>query len=119
MKFLSTKYKELIVTVDPKSFVIDGGQKVTKGLLGLYPTGLSIYFTKGEFDTKSLRMSFGEEQKLIKILKNHPSYGVSFVAEDIAKEENELTPEQKQAKADKEIAAAKAADTNHDKPKNK
>lgn len=113
MKFYSLKYRELILTVDPKTFIVDSGMKVTKGLMGLYPQGLSISFKNLEFDTKSLGMSFGEEQKLIKILKRHPSYGTSFVAEDYDTEDQETAEKVAAAKSDKAEAAAKAADTNH------
>lgn len=120
MKFFSLKYSELILTVDPKTFTVEGGFRVTKGMMGLYPQGLSINFKNREFDTSSLNLEDRDEKRLIKILKRHPSYGLSFIAED-HNEDEEVQESQtaKQAKADKEVAKTVAADTNHDKPKNK
>jgi len=119
MKFYSLKYRELIVTVDPKTFTVDSGFRVTRGMMGLYPQGLSITFKNLEFDTKSLNFSFGEEQKLIKILKRHPSYGVSFIAEDHDESDPEVAEKVASARAEKAEAAEKAADTNHETPVNK
>jgi len=116
MKFYSLKYSELILTVDPKTFSVESGFRVTKGMMGLYPQGLSLAFKNREFDTASLRMDFGAEQKLIKILKRHPGYGVSFVAQDHSADEN--IDAKNQAEKEKQALADKAADTNHDKPVN-
>lgn len=111
MKFFSTKYRELIVTVDPKMAVIESGIRMTKGMNNLFPQGLSIAFKNREFDTKSLRMNIGDEMKLIKVLKKHPSYGVSFVAEDTKLDEEDVVKENKRNASDKDLAAAKAAET--------
>lgn len=118
MKFHSLKYSELIVTIDPKTFIVDSGYRVTKGLMGLYPQGLSIQFKNREFDTGSLGFSFGEEQKLIKRLKKHPSYGISFIAEDSTLEDPEVAEKARQAKNEKAEASQKAADTDHGKKEN-
>lgn len=118
MKFYSLKYSELILTVDPKTFSVEGGFRVTKGMTGLYPQGLSLQFKNREFDTKSLRMDFGAEQRLIKILKRHPGYGVSFVSQDHNADEDENIDKKIQIENEKKELVNKAADTNHDKPVN-
>lgn len=113
MKFYSLKYKELILTVDPKTVVVESGVRSTKGELGLYPHGLSIEFKSNEFDTSTMRMNEQQERRLIQILKKHPSYGSSFIAEDHNPDaDHENIEIQKQIEEDKKIAAQKAADTN-------
>lgn len=118
MKYFSTKYRELIITVDPKTFTVESGMRVTKGLMGLYPQGLSIYFKNREFDTKDLRMTPEQEKRLVQVLRRHPAYGVSFIAQD-HEEDDEVAEKKARAEAEKAEAAQKAADTNHDKPVNK
>lgn len=115
MKFFSLKYTELIVTVDPKTFVVDAGFRVTKGMMGLFPQGLSIQFKNKEFDTKSLRMSDQDERKLINILKRHPSYGVSFIAsgEEL---DQEAAANRDAAEAERKAVAAKVANTDKKTP---
>lgn len=114
MKLVSTKYRELILTVDPKTFTVEGGFRVTKGMNGTFPRGLSLQFKDGEFDTKSLNLSFGDEQKLVKVLKNHPSHGVSFrFATQTEEDETTANSNEKQVKGDKNTAASKAAETDH------
>jgi hypothetical protein len=116
MKFFSLKYSDLILTVDPKTFTVESGFRVTKGMMGLYPQGLSLNFKNGEFDTKSLNLNFGEKTKLIKILKRHPSYGRSFLAED-----HDKNADGEVGKEDEEVQKIKkkAADTNHQELVNK
>lgn len=120
MIFYSLKYRNLILTVDPKTFVVDSGFRVTKGMNGLYPQGLSIQFKNLEFDTKSLNMNFADEMKLIKILKRHPSYGTSFRAGvEEEEEKEEVSAKKKVAERERAEAADLAADTNHDMPVSK
>ena len=118
MKFYSLKYKELILTVDPKTFTVESGFRVTKGMMGLYPQGLSIYFKNQEFDTKTLNFSADEEKKLTQILKRHPSYGISFVSEEKEVDE-EVAQKVKTAKDEKKAVVKIAADTNHKELVNK
>jgi hypothetical protein len=123
MKFFSKKYSELILTVDPKTFSVESGFRVTKGMMGIgqsmgYPQGLSITFLNGEFNTKSLNLTQQQELRLIDVLKKHPSYGVSYVAEDYEKEHDNADRE-KQVQQEKKEAAQKAADTDHKEPVNK
>lgn len=113
MKFYSLKYKELVLTVDPKTVVIESGVRTTKGELGLFPHGLSIVFKNNEFDTSSMRMGEQQERRLIQILKRHPSYGSGFIAEDHNPDaDHENIERQKQIEEDKKLAAERAADTN-------
>lgn len=118
MKFYSLKYRELILTVDPKTFSVEGGFRVTKGMTGLYPQGLSLQFKNNEFDTRSLNMTPDQEKRLITILKRHPSYGVSFISQD-HDDEHENIETQKQVEEEKKLAAQKAAETDHKEPVNK
>lgn len=116
MKLVSLKYKELILTVDPKTFTVEGGYRVTKGMNGQFPRGLSLSFKGGEFDTKSLNLSFGEEQKLVKALKGHPSLGVSFrFATQEVEDEAAANANESEVKGAKKAAAAAAAETDHSK----
>ena len=106
MKFYSLKYRELILTVDPKTFTVDSGFRITKGMMGLYPQGLSLTFKNLEFDTKSLNMTEPQEKRLIQILKRHPSYGISFIAEDHDDADPEVAEKVAAAKSEKALAAA-------------
>lgn len=114
MKFFALKYSELILTVDTKTFIVESGFRITKGMNGLFPQGLSIAFKNREFDTKSLNFTQQQETRLIQILKRHPSYGSSFIAEDHnPDEEHDNIERQKQIEEEKRLAAQKAADTDH------
>lgn len=119
MIFYTTKYRELILTVDPKTVVVESGVRMTRGMHGLFPNGLSIEFKNRMFDTKDLRLPFDKEMKLIKVLKNHPSYGVSFVAQDSTADEPELADNKRRHDNARQEAVEIASNTDHDEPVNK
>lgn len=102
MIFHSLKYKALIVTLDPRTHVIQNGTKIMKGLTGQYPQGRSIEFVNGVYETT--------DKKEIKLLKANPGYGVSFVAQ--GDDDSEEVQQKMQAtQAQKKAAAERAADT--------
>lgn len=113
MKLFSLKFRELILTVDPKTFTIEMGAKIMRGLFGKFPNGLSLEFKNNEFDTRSLRFDAVTEAKLIRILRKHPSYGISFVTEDHT-DDNENQETVQFHKDQKKTAVTVAAETDHD-----
>lgn len=120
MKFYALKYSELILTVDTKTFTVESGFRITKGMNNLFPNGLSIAFKNREFDTKSLNFTQQQETRLIQILKRHPSYGTSFISQDHnPDEEHENIERQKQIEEEKRLAAERAANTDHKELVNK
>ena len=116
MIFHSVKYSNLRLTVNPKTFSVESGFRVAKGLMNVmrdvFPSGLTIEFKDREFDTRSLGLDKKDESRLINVLIHHPGYGVSFISQNYSKEENPNKDVEKQVKQDKKLAIAKAADTN-------
>ena len=73
MLFLTKKYSELRLVLDPKTAVAVDGRRVTKGMYGS-ASGITVEFHEGRFET--------EDEKLIDTLKAHRLYGVAFYADD-------------------------------------
>jgi len=74
MKFVSTKYRQLRVVLDPKSQMEIQGKRVTKGLYDLFPNGKTVEFNDGEYETK--------DKAIINALKSSSGYAVDFVTDE-------------------------------------
>ncbi len=79
MLFLTKKYRELRLVLDPKTAVAVDGRRVTKGLYGS-TSGVTVEFHDGRFET--------EDEQLIDSLKEHRLYGVAFYTSEGADEPN-------------------------------
>lgn len=100
MQFISKKYKALRIVLDPKGYQAVEGRRVTVGLNRLYPTGKSIEFQNGLYDTN--------DPKIIKLLKNHPDYGSSFFSDELGESANQATDEAIAKENEKKAMAEKA-----------
>ena len=89
MIFISKKHSALNLVIDAKTFQVVNGRTIMTGLNGEFPVGMSIQFANKLYETK--------DPKVIKALKNHPRYGVTFFSEELAKEtetgEVEINPQ--------------------------
>lgn len=76
VKFLTTKYKELRVVLDPSAKKEIAGAVITTGLKGQFKDELprSVQFMAGEFTTS--------DPEIIEALESHRSYGIAFVRVD-------------------------------------
>lgn len=72
MQFISRKYKQLRVVLDPKAAKEVEGRRMMVGLKGDFPIGKTVEFQNGVFVT--------DDPKVIKLLKSHDDYGVDFYA---------------------------------------
>lgn len=75
MLFLTKKYSELRLVIDPKAATEVNGRRVTKGLYGS-TSGITVEFHEGRFETK--------DEDLIETLKGHRLYGVAFYTDEAA-----------------------------------
>jgi len=78
MIFISKKHSALNLVLDPKTFQVTNGRTIMTGLNGDFPVGMSVQFANKIYETN--------DPKIIKALKNHPRYGVTFFSEELAKE---------------------------------
>ena len=89
MIFISKKHSALNVVLDAKTFQVVNGRTIMVGINGDFPIGMSVQFANNIFETN--------DPKIIKAMKNHPRYGITFFSEDIAEEkatgEVEVKPE--------------------------
>lgn len=74
MLFLARKHRNLRVVLDPHGMVIDGGQRMLKGLKGDFATGMDVEFVDGTYETN--------DPKIIKAMKSHPRFGITFYSDD-------------------------------------
>jgi hypothetical protein len=105
VKFLTTKYKELRVVLDPSAKKEVGGAVITVGLKGQFKDGLphSIQFMAGEFTTS--------DPEVVAALEAHRSYGIAFVRAD-EKGVPKVDPQAaEEANAKKELTAEVGANT--------
>ena len=74
--FISKKYKELRVVLDPVMRKEVAGAVVTSGLRHIFPDDLprAVEFKNGEFTTS--------DKLTIQALKEHVNYGVQFISTD-------------------------------------
>ena len=72
--FISRKYKELRVVLDPKWAKEVEQRRVMTGLHGHFPAGKTVEFHDGVYVTSN--------EKEIELLKNHQSYGMSFYSSE-------------------------------------
>lgn len=75
MNFVSTKYRQLRVVLDPKSHIEIQGKRITKGLYDKFKNGLVIEFQDGEFKT--------DDQRVIEALKSARGFGVDYITEGL------------------------------------
>lgn len=108
MIFVTKKYKNLRIVIDPKGTVLAEGRRIVTGLLGLSKVGLSVEFIDGHFET--------DDEKIIDLLKKNDDYGISFVAVEKDEEGKQIEPtlkgSQKKKVQEREKLAKEAADTN-------
>lgn len=74
MKFIARKHRNLRLVLDPQMRFRDQGRAITKSLTGETKLGLSVQFENSIYET--------EDKTIIKFLKNHPSFGIAFIAEN-------------------------------------
>lgn len=104
MRFIARKYSNLIVVLDPAATVIEGGQRVLKGLNNQFPVGARAEFNEGMFETN--------DPKIIKAMKASKSYGVHFYSEDVKGADEDLADGNELAKVEeKKEYADKLAST--------
>lgn len=72
--FISRKYKELNVVLDPRTYKMDAGRQTMIGLNGKFEQGMSAQFHDGVFTTS--------DPAVIEALKSHMSYGMSFYSNE-------------------------------------
>lgn len=74
--FFSRKYKNLRIVLDPARRKDVGGTVVTEGLFKRFKDELplSVEFVAGQYTT--------DDPAIIKVMKNHPNYGMAFFAGD-------------------------------------
>jgi hypothetical protein len=70
-QFISLKFKELRVVLDPQTKKEVQGTLVASSLYGKFPTGFVAEFKGGAFTTS--------DEAVIEALKEHPTYGAAFV----------------------------------------
>lgn len=90
MRFIARKYSNLIVTLDPAGTVIEGGQRVMKGLKGEFMTGMRAEFHDGVFET--------DDERIIDAMQRSKSFGVHFYAESIKGADEDLADDVELAK---------------------
>ena len=72
--FISRKYKELNVVLDPRTYQMDAGRQTMIGLNGKFPQGMSVQFHDGVYTTS--------DPAIIDALRAHMSYGMGFYSNE-------------------------------------
>lgn len=73
MQFISKKYSNLTVVLDPRTYVIEGGRRMMTSLNDQFKNGRRIEFKNNLYETK--------DPEEIKALKEHAQYGIAFFAD--------------------------------------
>lgn len=75
MQFISRKYKQLRIVLDPKAHREVEGRRMMVGLNGQFPIGKVIEFQEGKYETK--------DPIVIEALKSHEAYGYDFYSLEV------------------------------------
>lgn len=97
MKFIARKHKGLRIVIDPRVRIKQMGRSITQSLTGDTKLGLTVEFQNGLYETK--------DQVVIKALKNHPGYGISYLSDEPGKEANQPVVEAVAAENEKKAFA--------------
>ena len=75
MQFLSRKYKQLRIVLDPKAHREVEGRRMMVGLMGQFPIGKVVEFQNGKYETN--------DQRVIEAMKAHESFGYDFYSLEV------------------------------------